>query len=167
VGISLNGKMVGSSSSKSNAVICSPGTNAVGQYVLEAYSFSAILPHATPGTSGFSVSQSNGQTVMMWTREANNGDAGDAQISATELTNVIWAIGTTNVFQSDMPAMKSTAVNLTYSGAITYAKTVMLTPGLTLNWNVLGSTLQFQAILNQAVWYVVQRAADADDGCAG
>jgi hypothetical protein len=150
IGISENGMMVGPASAQSNAVICSPANQTIGQYVIQAASFAGIVPQSTSGTTGFSLAQANGFTVMTWTRGANNGAASDAQIQATGPTNVIWAIGKTNVFSDDGAAMGSTAVALPYT--VPYANSVTLTPGLVLKWNVAGSTYQFQAVLNQSVW---------------
>ncbi len=150
IGISENGMMVGPASAQSNAVICSPANQTIRQYVIQAASFAGIVPQNTSGTTGFSLSQANGFTVMTWTRGANNGAASDAQIATWAPTNVIWAIGKTNVFSDDGASMDSMAVNL--AGAPSYVNSVTLTSGLVLSWNVSGSTFQFQAVLNQSVW---------------
>ena len=81
IGISANGNMAGPTNAKSNAVICSPGAGFMTQqYDFVNASYAGIVPHATSGTGNFSCSQSNGVTVMTWSRGINNGDATDAQV---------------------------------------------------------------------------------------
>ena len=154
VGISANGDMVGPAGSTSNAVICSPGADfSVQQYDITGASFAGIVPHPTSGTGNFSCLQKNGVTVMTWSRGVNNGDPNDAQVSTYALTNVIWAIGSSNVFNSTKPNMGNTPVNL--MAVPVYKYSVPLTSGLTLNWNVNGNSLQFQAILADTKWCVL------------
>ena len=50
------------------------------QYDFVNASYAGIVPHATSGTGNFSCSQSNGVTVMTWSRGISNGDATDAQV---------------------------------------------------------------------------------------
>ena len=49
------------------------------------------------------------------------------------------------------PAMDSIAVTLVPP---TYANTVSLTTGLTLNWNIVGDRLDFQAVYSGVAWCV-------------
>ena len=49
------------------------------------------------------------------------------------------------------PAMDSVAVTLVPP---TYANTVSLTTGLTLNWNIVGDRLDFQAVYSGIAWCV-------------
>jgi len=37
---------------------------------------------------------------------------------------------------------------------VTYAYSATLAPGLVLNWNVVGSRLDFQAVYSGVAWYV-------------
>ncbi len=50
------------------------------------------------------------------------------------------------------PAMGSTPVQLLPT--VTYAYSATLAPGLVLNWNVVGSRLDFQAVYSGVAWYV-------------
>ena len=75
------------------------------------------------------------------------------QIAASGSTSVMWAIGASNTFDSHYPTtMKATAVALI--PAPVYEHTVQLTDSLTLNWNVVGSRLDLQAVLSLTAWYV-------------
>ena len=96
VGISENGMMAGPANAVSNAVICSPANGTVGQFDFVNASFAGIVPDNTAGTTGMSFTQSGGQTVLYFSRNVNNGNPTDAQISTTGPTNVMWAIGKTN-----------------------------------------------------------------------
>ena len=96
MGISENGMMAGPAIAVSNAVICSPANGTVGQFDFVNASFAGIVPDNTAGTTGMSFTQSGGQTVLYFSRNVNNGNPTDAQISTTGPTNVMWAIGKTN-----------------------------------------------------------------------
>ena len=151
VGVSPDGSMVGTDTARANAIICDPSKGTVNQYNITAASFAGMVPHATSGTTNMKVVQSDGQTVMTWTRGFDNGDPKDAQISASGPTHVIFAVATTNVFgPSPVPHMGEKSVNL--AGTPTYDNTVSLMSGLTLNWNVKGSELEFQAVLSSLAW---------------
>ena len=153
VGISANGDMVGPAGSTSNAVICSPGADfSVQQYDITGASFAGIVPHPTSGTGNFSCLQKNGVTVMTWSRGVNNGDPNDAQVSTYALTNVIWAIGSSNVFNSTEPNMGNTAVNL--MAVTVYGNSIGIADGFTLNWNVYPDHLDMQAVLLLNRWCV-------------
>jgi hypothetical protein len=88
--------MAGPANAVSNAVICSPANGTVGQFDFVNASFAGIVPDNTAGTTNLGVQQANGVTVMTWSRNVNNGNPTDAQISTTGPTNVMWAIGKTN-----------------------------------------------------------------------
>ena len=134
----------------SNAVICNPanGFN-TQQYHFLNTSFDGLVPDPTSGTGNFTCAQINGVTVMTFSRGINNGNPADAQISTVLPTSVMWAIGNGNVYNATHPSMDSVAVNL--AGPV-YANSVTLTSGLTLNWNVVGSRLDFQAVLTSIAW---------------
>ena len=68
----------------------------MGQFDFVSASFAGIVPDNTAGTTNLGVQQANGVTVMTWSRNVNNGNPTDAQISTTGPTNVMWAIGKTN-----------------------------------------------------------------------
>ena len=154
VGISANGDMVGPVTARSNAVICNPSAgNAVYQYVIVDPSYSGIQRQDSTGTTNLTCTQAGGNTVMTWSRFVENGATNDAQVSTYSLTNVIWAIGSSNVFNATSPNMGNTPVNL--MAVPVYKYSVPLTSGLTLNWNVNGNSLQFQAILADTKWCVL------------
>ena len=96
VGISANGMMAGPANALSNAVICSPANGTVGQFDFVNATFEGIVPDNTAGTTNMSFTQSGGQTVLYFSRNVNNGNPNDAQISTTGPTNVMWAIGKSN-----------------------------------------------------------------------
>ena len=74
------------------------------------------------------------------------------QVSTYALTSVMWAIGASNTFGSEYPTtMKARLVNLL--SVPVFANTFQLADSLTLNWNVVGSRLDFQAVLQQLAWY--------------
>ena len=96
IGFSANGMMAGPANALSNAVICSPANGTVGQFDFVNATFEGIVPDNTAGTTGLSFTQTGGQTVLYFSRKANNGNPNDAQISLTGSTYVMWAIGKTN-----------------------------------------------------------------------
>jgi hypothetical protein len=140
--------MVGPANARSNVVICSPGGGTlISQYVI--ISPESIQQQVVPGTTHMAVQQTATSTIMTWQRTVDDGNATDAQMSLSGPTNLIWAVGTTNVFGNDGAAMGSTAVFL---GASTGSTTASLTNGLTLSWDVSGSTYTLRAVLNQLAW---------------
>ena len=96
IGFSANGMMAGPANAVSNAVICSPANGTVGQFDFLNATFQGIVPDNTAGTTGLSFTQTGGQTVLYFSRKANNGNPTDAQISVTGQTYVMWAIGKSN-----------------------------------------------------------------------
>lgn len=143
--------MNGTATAHSNAVICSPSNNSVAQYDILGTTFSSIVPNPTSGTTGLSVLQSGNVTVMTWSRGVNNGDASDAQVVVGGLTNVIWAVGSGNTFTGDPhPAMGSTGVLLVNGSS--WSNSALLNAGLTLYWNLVGSTFTFQAVYTGTAW---------------
>ena len=96
IGFSANGMMAGPANAVSNAVICSPANGTVGQFDFLNATFQGIVPDNTAGTTGLSFTQTGGQTVLYFSRKANNGNPTDAQISVTGPTYVMWAIGKSN-----------------------------------------------------------------------
>lgn len=94
VGISADGFMVGTPAT--NAVVCKPdgaGGGDVQQWILTKHTASGFVADATTGTSNLACFQSGGSTTMTWTRQANNGNPSDAQISMTNPTHVVFAVG--------------------------------------------------------------------------
>jgi hypothetical protein len=157
IGVSANGMMQGPSNAISNAVICSPANNTIGQFQFVNASFAGIVPDNTAGTTNMSWSQANGQTIMTWSRNVNNGNPSDAQVSTTGLTWVMWAIGKSNDYNPTHPAMSSVGVPLV---PVVYANTVTLTSGLVLNWNLVGgSRLDLQAVYSGSLWCVFGTAS--------
>ena len=143
--------MQGPATATSNAVICNPGGNfSVQQYNINGFTYDSIVAHPTSGTTNMSCIQKDGSTIMTWYRGVNNGDPFDAQVSTYALTPVIWAVGTSNTFDSTQPHMGSTLVNL--MAVTVYGNNVALTDGLALNWNVLGGKVDFQAVLDRPAW---------------
>ena len=154
MGISFDGSMASPGSPYSNAVLCSPGGGVLmQQYHFLSPSFAGIVPDPTPGTSGLACSQNNGQTVMQWTRGVNNGNPADAQVVTNGTTNIIFAVGRGSVFNATFPDMDGLAVTLVPT---VYANSASLTPGLTLNWNVNGDSIDFQAVFEGSAWCVLQ-----------
>ena len=152
--------MVGPAGSTSNAVICSPGANfLVQQYDITDPSFAGIVPHPTSGTTALACSQVDGVTIMTWSRGVDNGDPNDAQIVNPGSTDVIWAVGKSNTFDSTSPAMGADSVML-----IPFGNTVELAPGLVLNWNVNGQAIDFQAAYSGNAWCVCEPGAGEREG---
>ena len=175
VGFSPAGMMVGTATAKANIVLCDMSniTNPVNQYDMVGYLSSNIVPNPTNGTTNMAAYQSGGQTVMQWSRGVNNGDSLASQISLTGVSYVVWAYGTANAYSSSpLPAMQATAVDLSgvasvspsptvspsyvapsaQPSSVAYANSVVLTPGLTLWWNRVGSRFDFKAVLNSLAW---------------
>ena len=71
VGISDTGDMVGPSTARSSVVICNPAnkTTMAQTYKVEAASYAGLVPHTYPGVSGVGCVQSDGQTVITYTRK--------------------------------------------------------------------------------------------------
>ena len=152
LGVSAS-QMSGTPTSKSNAVICSPGAGTVGQYDLLSDTFDSIVAHDTAGTTNMSVTQSGGQTIMRWSRLVNNGDVNDTQISTMGNSTVLFAVGSTNTFHDEFPStMHGMSVALIPSVTYEYSVTLNTSPLLVLNWNVVGDRLDFQAVLSQLSW---------------
>jgi hypothetical protein len=152
VGVSATGGMSGPTTAVSNAVICSPGDGTIGQYQLLNTSFTGIVPENAPGVTSLSFLQANGQTIMTWSRNVNNGNPNDQQISLTGPTWVIWAVGTSNTFSNVYPSTSMSSAAVSFVPAPAYQYTSTLTTGLVLNWNVVGSRLDFQAVYNGTAW---------------
>jgi len=75
VGISADGSMAGPSTTGnfSNAVICSPANNTIAQYHFLNVTFAGIVADPSSGTTNMMFTQSNGVTVMTWSREVYKG----------------------------------------------------------------------------------------------
>ena len=119
MGFSVDGMMSGPANAKANAMICdfgsvgSGGVGTMGQFDMLGYSASQIVSHNTAGVGNMSAYQSGGESVMMWSRYADNGDANDAQIVLDGVTNVVWAIGSGNKYSSvPLPPMSSVVIDL-------------------------------------------------------
>ena len=165
--MSTTGTMAGTATSKNNAVTGSPSNGYVQQYDLLGNTMATIVTHPTSGCTNMAIMQAGGTTSMTWTREANNGDANDAQISLTGPTIVIWAFGTGPTYtDSPLPPMSWASVDLaglataspspsagaSASPAPTYPFSTSLATPFKLYWNRNGDTFNFKAVLNQLGW---------------
>ena len=154
VGISANGMMVGPSAFLTNAVICSPGAGlATQQFELVNASFSGIVPAPSPGTTKLFCGQSSGVTVMQWSRGLDNGSPGDAQVSTTGPTWVVWAVGGDDTLNSSTPVPSMGAVPVVLVPA-SYPNSVALNSDFTLQWGLVGDLLHFQATYDGNAWCV-------------
>ena len=167
--------MVGTATAQANVVICdmSKPVNPVNQYSILGYLSSQIVANPSSGTTDMAAYQTDSQTVMIWSREANNGNSVDSQISLTGVSHVVWAYGAGNTYSGNpLPAMSATVVD--FSGvaspspspsvspsyiapsaqpfSVSYANSAVLTPGLTLWWNRAGDRFDFKAVLDQLAW---------------
>ncbi len=122
--------------------------NAIAQYDILGTTFASIVPNPTAGTGNFELTQTASQTVMRWTRGVNNGDSNDAQIT-NSATVIIWAIGSSNVFNSAEPKMGATALAL-------LGCTVPLGAGMSFSYTFVTATLvEFTVTLQgTCAWYV-------------
>ena len=133
----------------SNAVICSPGNgSAVAQYDILSASYAGIVPDPTPNTTNLQCFQGDGVTVMSWSRGINNGNAADAQVSTVGTTNVIWAVGKGNTFDSTSPLMGNLSVQLTGCFA-------QLSDELSVSWMPSGDVVTFIVMYSGTGWYVL------------
>lgn len=113
IGFSVNGLMSsGSSSAVSNAVIGDFQTMTVKQYQFTGYTPADIVSDPTATLTGTSLFQSGNNSVMMFSRMANNGNPSDAQISLTGATWVMWAIGSDNAFSANSLPLSESRVPL-------------------------------------------------------
>ena len=176
MGFSADGMMAGPADKQANILICdfnNPTVPSVGQYAMTGYTSRDITAHSTSGTTGMLAYQTGSSSVMMWSRGVNNGGAQDAQISLTNATYIVWAVGTSNAYSSmPMPLMGSTVVDLSGVASVTpspspsasavspsaapspqgYTDSAQITTGLMLWWNRVGDVFNFKAELSSLAW---------------
>ena len=127
MGFSQNGMMQGPAGANSNVMIVDFAKSTMGQYDMLGYAGSQIVAHDTSGVGNMSWYQTASTSVMSWSRQAHNGDASDAQISLTGVSNIVWAVGLGNGYASSpLPPMGNTIVDL--SGVASASGTASETP---------------------------------------